>query len=198
MVAALRDFQIGIVRWRQFQPGTGQGDAFGKAGRRCPFHRLHHACIVLRAGDRGKVWEAVADEGLFLAHTARHDDRTARGLRLSNGIKAFLPGRVQKGAGIDDHRIGGGIVADAAIAVSAQLGQNPLGIDKGLWAAQRDHADRARCSRSRHHARPLMTKHPYAGKGHGDACRIGGGDHLGVTDRAAGLDDGRRARLNRL
>ena len=41
----------------------------------------------------------------------------------------------------------------------------------------------------------LMPEVAQAGEHHGEARRVGGGDHLVVAHRAAGLDDRRRARL---
>ena len=38
-----------------------------------------------------------------------------------------------------------------------------------------------------------MAEVALAGEDHGDAVLVGGGDHLGVADAAAGLDDGRDA-----
>ena len=42
-----------------------------------------------------------------------------------------------------------------------------------------------------------MPEMPDAGEHHGDAGRVGGGDHLVVAHRAARLDHGRRARFDR-
>ena len=55
---------------------------------------------------------------------------------------------------------------------------------------------RSRASRRRR-AIPSVAEVPHPGERHGDPGRIGGGDHLGVAQRAAGLDDRRRARLDR-
>src|SRR5690606_21768432 len=41
----------------------------------------------------------------------------------------------------------------------------------------------------------LMPKMPHPGKYHGDAVFVGGGDHLVVAHRAAGLDDAADAHL---
>ena len=42
-----------------------------------------------------------------------------------------------------------------------------------------------------------MAEVTHAGEDHRQARLVGGGDHLLVADRAAGLDDRRRARLDR-
>ena len=42
-----------------------------------------------------------------------------------------------------------------------------------------------------------MPEMPHAREHHRDACRVGGGDHLGVAQRAAGLDDGGGAGFDR-
>ena len=43
----------------------------------------------------------------------------------------------------------------------------------------------------------LVPEVPHAGENHGEPRFVGGGDHLLVADRTAGLDHRRRARLRR-
>ena len=52
--------------------------------------------------------------------------------------------RIEEAAGVDQHDVGAGIIGRHRIAVGAQLGQDPLGIDQRLRAAERDHADLGR------------------------------------------------------
>jgi hypothetical protein len=71
-------------------------------------------------------------------------DAAVLGDGLADRLEAFFLGAVEEAAGVDQHDIGAGIVGRHFIAVGAQLGEDALGIDQRLGAAERDHADARR------------------------------------------------------
>ena len=60
---------------------------------------------------------------------------------LEDGVHAFLLGRINKGAGVDDDHVGlGGIIGDLD-AVLQEGAEHDLGVHEVLGAAERNHAD---------------------------------------------------------
>ena len=94
----------------------------------------------MRAGYGQDLREAGADRFSLLAHAAGHDHAAVFGNRLANCGQAFFLGGIEETAGVDQHDIGPGIVRAHGIAIGAQPGQNPFGIDQRLRAAKADHA----------------------------------------------------------
>ncbi len=110
------------------------------AGRRGFVHRLNHRLVLVRTSDGEDLREAGADGlGLF-AHAAGHDDAAVLGNRLANRSQALFLGGIEEAAGVDQHDIGPGIVGAHRIAIGAQPGEDPFGIDQRLRAAKADHA----------------------------------------------------------
>jgi hypothetical protein len=106
--------------------------------------RADHLLILGGAGDREYLGEAVADQLGFLAHAAGHDDAAILRDRLADRRQALLLGGVEKAASIDQHHVCARIIGRQRVAVAPELGQDTLGIDQGLRAAERDHADLGR------------------------------------------------------
>ncbi len=100
--------------------------------------------ILLRPGDREHCREASADDFGFVAHAAGDDDATVLGDCLADRGKAFLLGRIEEAAGVNQHDVRAGIISGHLIAVGAQLGEDALAVDQRLGTAERDHADARR------------------------------------------------------
>ena len=145
VVAALGDLQIAVVARGQlearFRHQVEIGDGRPAARRRGPRRPLPHiaAAPVIASTSR----EARADHVGFLAHAAGDDDPAVLGDRLADRFEALLLGAIEEAAGVDQHDVGAGIIGRHVIAVGAQLGQDALGVDQRLGAAERDHADLA-------------------------------------------------------
>ncbi len=171
VVAALRDFQIGVVARREAHAFAGDEIDEWIAGRwRCGAHGLHHAFERLRAGDRRDVRESLAD-GLRLGpHAARHDHLAILIHRLADGREGFGLCAVKKAAGVDDDRVGPGMIARKLIAFGAQPRQDAFAVDERLRAAERNERDARRGVLFRlgnvGHARPLPRRR-HDSKGYG-------------------------------
>ena len=60
---------------------------------------------------------------------------------LADRLQQFLPGADQKAAGVDHHDIGAVVARGDLVAFGAQPGDDALGIDQRLGAAEADEAD---------------------------------------------------------
>ena len=149
VVAALGNLQIAVVARGQLdpRPDVGRGDQveIGVGDRRRGLvHRVDDRLILLRPGDREHVREARADDVGLIAHAAGHDHAAVLGDGLADRLEAFLLGRIEEAAGVDQHDVGAGIVGRHLIAVCAQLGEDAFAVDQRLGAAERNHADARR------------------------------------------------------
>ena len=139
------DLEIGVMARREPHAFAGNEiDERVARRRRRGAHRLHHAFERLRAGDRRDIRESVADVIGFGAHAAGHDHVTVLVHRLADGGEGFLFRAVEKTAGVDDHRIGAGMIARKLVAFGAQPRENPLAVDQRLRAAERDEGNARR------------------------------------------------------
>jgi hypothetical protein len=142
MVAALRNLEVAVMARGQLQPALRHEVDERTLRRRCGVvDGIDHLLILMRAGDREDVGEAGADDVGLIAHAAGDDDTAILGHCLADRLQAFFLRRVEKAARIHEDDVGAGIVGRQAIAVGAQLGQNPFAVDKRLGAAERNHAD---------------------------------------------------------
>jgi hypothetical protein len=110
-------------------------------GRQRGMHRLHHAGVVLRAADRQHVRVRMADQFGALAQAAGDDDLAVRRQRLADRVERFGHRRIDEAAGIDHHHVGVVVGRHQVVAFHPQLGEDALGIDQGLRAAEADEAD---------------------------------------------------------
>ena len=60
---------------------------------------------------------------------------------VADRIQRLGHGRIDEAAGVDHHHVGRVIRGNDVVALGPQLGQDALGIDKGLRAAKADEAD---------------------------------------------------------
>ena len=74
-------------------------------------------------------------------HTASDQHTAILADGFSNGFEAFLFGRIDKPAGVDNDYARVLVVRCDLVTFYPELGQDALGIDQGFWAAQRDKAD---------------------------------------------------------
>ncbi len=112
--------------------------------RRGLVDRGEHALVLLRPGDREHVGELGRDLLRLRAHAAGDDHLAVLGQRLADGVERFRLGAVEEPAGVDDDEVGAFVLAAELIALGAQLGDDALGIDQRLGAAERDEAHRWR------------------------------------------------------
>ena len=142
VVAALGNFQIGVVLGRQAQALRRHEVKLGIMHRRQGVvNGAHHRLILMRARDRQNAGVGRAN-GISLDPVAAGDNHPPIFLHgLADGRKAFRLGTVKKAAGIDQHHIGIGIAGCYEIALGPKLGENALGIDQRLGATQRNEAN---------------------------------------------------------
>ena len=111
------------------------------AGRGGQMHGLDHVFVLVCAGDREDLREPRPDHIGFLAHAAGHDHAAILGNRFTDRFEAFLFGRIEETARIDQHHVGPGIIGAHRIAIGAKRGEDAFGIDQRLGTAEADHAD---------------------------------------------------------
>ena len=69
-------------------------------------HRLEHALVLLRAGDREHVREALGDLLGLGAHAAGDDHLAVLGERVADRVERFRLRAVEEAAGVDDDEVG--------------------------------------------------------------------------------------------
>ena len=119
---------IGVMRWRV---------------RHVLVYGTDHLFIGGRPGHAEHFRVQLADGigiGPF-AHTAGHDHPTVLAQGLANGIQRLLFGAVDKTAGIDHHELCIFVGRYNVVAIQFELGQDTLGVNQGLGAAQADEAN---------------------------------------------------------
>src|SRR5699024_9693312 len=99
------------------------------------------AGVILRSADREHVRVGLADQLGALAQAAGDDHLAVLVERLADGVQRLLHGRIDEAAGVDHHGIGGIVIPGHVVAFDAQLGQDALGIDQRLGAAEADETD---------------------------------------------------------
>ena len=111
VVAALRDFQIGVMARRQ--PDARSRDQVDlRIGRRRDrlVHRVQNLFVLVRPGDRQHRGMGLPDRLFLDAQASGDDDPAVLGNCLADGFQAFCLGAVQEPAGIDDDGLGPVIV----------------------------------------------------------------------------------------
>ena len=108
-------------------------------------HRLVHlgndGLILMRAGDREHVRMARANALGLDAEAAGHDDAAILGERLADRLERLFLGAVEEAAGVHHDRVGVLVARRQLVAFGAKPGDDALGIDERLGAAQADEAD---------------------------------------------------------
>jgi hypothetical protein len=104
-------------------------------------HRLEHALILLRAGDREHVGEALADLLGLRAHAACDDDLAVLGERGADRIERFCLRAFEEAAGVHDRQISALVLSRELVSLRAQPRDDAFGIDQRLRAAERDETD---------------------------------------------------------
>jgi hypothetical protein len=89
--------------------------------------------------EHGRV--RITDLLLALAQTAGDDDLAVFGQRLADGVQRLLYGRVDEAAGIHHHHIGILVGRRHLVTLGTELGEDALGIDQRLGAAEADETD---------------------------------------------------------
>ena len=136
VVAAFGNLQVAVVARRQLDAlFRHEVDILAQRRRDDVMHRAHHFLVLLRAGDGQHVGEALADQVGFLAEAAGDDHLAVLGNGLADGLQRFFLGAVEEAAGVHQHHVRAVIVGADLVAVRAQLGQNPFGVDQSLRTA---------------------------------------------------------------
>ena len=104
-------------------------------------HLLNYGLILMRAGDGEHARMGRADAVGLDAETAGDDNAAVLGQGLADRREQFFLGAVEEAASIHHHRIGALVAGRQLIALGSELGDDALGIDQGLGAAQADEAD---------------------------------------------------------
>jgi len=142
IVAAFRNLQIGVVLGGELDAGVGQQVQIGIVLRRKhPVHGGHHAGVVLWPADRQHARMRLANQFLALAQAAGDDHLAVLGQRLADGVQRFGHRRVDEAAGVDHHHIGIVVAGHDVVALHLELGEDALGIDQRLGAAEADETD---------------------------------------------------------
>ena len=101
---------------------------------------LHHALVLLRAGDREHAGKCMCDLFRLCPQAAGHDHLPVLIEGLANGGKRLRLGAVEKAAGVDHDEIGAPMIAGKLIAFGAQPRNDTLAVDQRLGASERDEA----------------------------------------------------------
>jgi hypothetical protein len=111
------------------------------AGRYRFVHAIQNLFILVRPRDRQNVGVMFADIIRFGPKAAGDDDLAVLGQSLTNRIKAFGLGTVQKPAGIDNHRIGARVIGADCITFRAKAGKDTFAIHQSFGTTKRHHTD---------------------------------------------------------
>ena len=104
-------------------------------------HLLDHRLILMRAGDGEHAGMRGADAVSLDAEAAGDDDLAVLGQRFADRRKRLFLGAVEKAASVDHHGVGALVARRQLVAFGAELGDDALGIDQRLGAAQADKAN---------------------------------------------------------
>ena len=131
---------------RQLQTAfRNQVDKSTTRGRRCLMDGSDDILILVGAGNGENFGKTSADQLGFIAHATGDDHTAIFGNSLSNRIKAFFFGTIEKAACVDEHDIRAFIIRRHGIAIGPEFGENAFAVDQRLRTAQGDHADLGRC-----------------------------------------------------
>ncbi len=146
MVTTFGDFEVGIVARCQLHALGWYQVREGIVHRRVGHVLVHRADHFLVGGGAGHAQHLRVQlhDGpgiVTLAHAAGNDHATVFADGLADGVEGFLLGAVDEAAGVHHHDLGVLVAGDDLVAVDLQLGEDALGIDQCLGAAQADKTD---------------------------------------------------------
>ena len=145
VVAAFGDLQVGVVARRELDPlrRNEVGERIVRP-RELRMHRAHHLLERVRAGHREHARMGAGDDVALGAEAAGHDDAAVLLQRLADRIEGLLHRGVDEAAGVDHDQVRALIGRRDRVALGAKPGEDALGIDQGLRAAERDESDLGR------------------------------------------------------
>ena len=150
MIAALGNFQVGVVARREFdalrRDQIDQRIVRRWLRRQVFVHGLHDGFVLRGAGDRQHLRVHVPD-ALRVgagAHAAGDDDLAVLLEGLADRVQRFLFGAVDETAGVHHHHIGIFVAGHDVVALQPQLGEDALGVDQGLRTAKANEPDLGR------------------------------------------------------
>jgi hypothetical protein len=109
--------------------------------RQRAMHRVQHAFILLRSGNRQHAGVGGLDLLGLRAHAAGNDHLAVLSHCFADGAERFLLGAVEETAGVDNDQVGAVMLARQLVAFGAQPGDDALGIHQRLGATQGNKAD---------------------------------------------------------
>ncbi len=142
VVAAFGDLEVGVVLRRE--PDALRRHEVGEGVVRLgqvAMHRVHDLLGGVRAGDREHLGVRGEDHVVLGAEAAGDDHLAVLGERLADRVERLLDRGVDEAAGIDDDQVGVVVAARDRVALGAQPGQDVLGVDGRLGAAEGNEAD---------------------------------------------------------
>ena len=143
VVTALGNLEIAVMaRCQADARGGQQVDEWIGAGWHRGVHGIENLLVLVRAGHRQNPGMRAGDIIGLGPETAGDDHAAILGQRFADGFEALGLGAVEKAAGVDDHRVGAGVIGRNAIALGAQPREDALAVHQRLGAPQRDHSDR--------------------------------------------------------
>ena len=142
VVAALGNLQVGVVPGRQPQALRRHQLEEGRVRRRDGgVDRLQHRLVLVRPGDGHHLGvDARIADGVG-AQAAGDDDLAVLLDRLADRLQRLGPRADQEAAGVDHDHVGRVVGRRDRVALGPQPGDDALGIDQGLGAAE---AERSR------------------------------------------------------
>ena len=197
VVAALADLQVRVVAGRELHTlRRHQVDERVVGSRQVPVHRGHHFGGRVGPGDREHLRVGVADQRAILlgAEAAGDDHLAVRGQCLADRLERLLDGRVDEAAGVDDHQIRPLVGRHDRVALGLELGEDLLGVDQRLRAAERHEADGGRGIGARCVGRATRRS---SRRGHGNVTMAWGRPRPAVAARSA-MRRSKRARRPRV
>ena len=104
-------------------------------------HGGDDALVLLRTGDGQHVREALLDLLGLGPHAAGDDHPAVLRHGRADRVERFSLGAVEEAAGVDDDDVGAVMPARDLVALRPQMGEDALGVDQRLGAAEADEGD---------------------------------------------------------
>ena len=147
MIAAFADLEVGIVTGREPNARRGNEVAPGFVGpRQMAFDEPHHLLDLIGPRDAEHLRHLFGNEvrtvRVLLSAEASADDHAAVLVeRFGDRLKTLRHGFVHEAAGVHDDEVGLFVRLPDAVAAGAQFGDDALGVDERLGAAEGNESD---------------------------------------------------------
>ena len=141
VVATLGDFQVGVMRGREFDALRRHKVGVGvvRLGQ-VRVHRLEYPGRIVRPGHRQHRRMRRLHHAVFCPEAAGNDHLAVFRKRLADGVQRFGDRRVDEAAGIDDYEVRALVGRRHQVTLGAQLREDALRVDQRLGATKRHKA----------------------------------------------------------